>query len=87
MKLLNDTWLMFPRYLVVFLRNPAWVVIGVRQPSPVLVLLPALLTPLAHVPVSPAAGAARGTPHVGGGARSGGGARALPAGGRHWNAQ
>ena len=54
MKMLKDTWLMFQRYLFVFLRNPAWVAIGVLQPVLYLVLFAPLLKSLdrdAGVPV------------------------------------
>src|SRR5580700_10374946 len=57
MKLLSDTWLMFQRYLFVFLRNPAWVAIGVIQPVLYLVLFAPLLKSLVQVPGFPAGGA------------------------------
>jgi ABC-2 type transport system permease protein len=57
MKLLKDTWLMFHRYLFVFLRNPAWVAIGVIQPLLYLVLFAPLLKSLVQVPGFPAGGA------------------------------
>ena len=57
MKLLKDTWLMFQRYLLVFLRNPAWVAIGVIQPLLYLVLFAPLLKSLVQVPGFPAGGA------------------------------
>ncbi len=57
MKLLKDTWLMFQRYLFVFLRNPAWVAIGVIQPVLYLVLFAPLLKSLVQVPGFPAGGA------------------------------
>ncbi|HVC04563.1 MAG TPA: ABC transporter permease [Candidatus Acidoferrales bacterium] len=57
MKMLKDTWLMFQRYLFVFLRNPAWVVIGVLQPVLYLVLFAPLLTSLTETPGFPSGGA------------------------------
>ncbi len=57
MKLLQDTWLMFQRYLMVFLRNPAWVIIGVLQPVLYLVLFAPLLKSLTQTPGFPAGGA------------------------------
>ena len=57
MKLLKDTWLMFQRYLFVFLRNPAWVAIGVIQPLLYLVLFAPLLKSLVNVQGFPAGGA------------------------------
>lgn len=57
MKLLRDTWLVFGRYFGLFIRNPAWVAIGVLQPVLYLVLFAPLLKPLAGVPGFPAGGA------------------------------
>jgi ABC-2 type transport system permease protein len=57
MKLLKDTWLMFQRYLFVFLRNPAWVAIGVLQPVLYLVLFAPLLKSLTQTPGFPSGGA------------------------------
>lgn len=57
MKLLRDTWLMFVRYLVIFVRNPAWVVIGVLQPVLYLVLFAPLLKSLVSIPGFPPGGA------------------------------
>src|ERR1700686_758237 len=57
MKMLRDTWLMFQRYLMVFLRNPAWVVIGVLQPVLYLVLFAPLLKSLTETPGFPSGGA------------------------------
>jgi len=48
---------MFQRYLLVFLRNPAWVAIGVIQPLLYLVLFAPLLKSLVQVPGFPAGGA------------------------------
>jgi len=57
MKMLKDTWLMFQRYLFVFLRNPAWVAIGVLQPVLYLVLFAPLLKSLTETPGFPSGGA------------------------------
>ncbi len=57
MKLLRDTWLMFQRYLWIFLSNPAWVIIGVIQPVLYLLLFAPLLKSLVHVPGFPPGGA------------------------------
>lgn len=57
MKVLRDSWLMFLRYLVIFVRNPAWVFIGVLQPILYLVLFAPLLKSLAQVPGFPPGGA------------------------------
>ena len=43
MKLARDTWLMFERYLMILLRNPVWVIIGLLQPIMYLVLFAPLL--------------------------------------------
>jgi ABC-2 type transport system permease protein len=43
MKLLRDTWLIFQRYIGIFLRNPAWVIIGLIQPILYLLLFAPLL--------------------------------------------
>jgi hypothetical protein len=45
----RDTWLVFGRYLWIFLRNPVWVVIGVIQPALYLVLFAPLLESIAKV--------------------------------------
>src|SRR4030088_2328372 len=57
MKLIRDTWLLFGRYFAIFLRNPAWVVIGVVQPALYLLLFAPLLKSLASVPGFPRGGA------------------------------
>ncbi|MGH7722027.1 MAG: ABC transporter permease [Candidatus Dormibacteria bacterium] len=57
MKFLRDTWLMFQRYLMVFVRNPAWVIIGVLQPVLYLLLFAPLLKSLARTPGFPPGGA------------------------------
>ena len=56
MKLLRDIWLIFGRYFGIFLRNPAWVVIGVLQPALYLLLFAPLLQSVASVPGFPAGG-------------------------------
>src|ERR1700704_2626758 len=57
MTLARDTWLVFGRYLQIFLRNPVWVIIGVIQPALYLVLFAPLLESIAAVPGFPAGGA------------------------------
>lgn len=57
MKLIRETWLMFGRYFAIFLRNPAWVVIGVVQPALYLLLFAPLLKSIASVPGFPRGGA------------------------------
>jgi ABC-2 type transport system permease protein len=57
LKTLRDTWLIFLRYWGIFLRNPAWVVIGVLQPVLYLVLFAPLLKSIASVPGFPRGGA------------------------------
>jgi ABC-2 type transport system permease protein len=57
MKLLRDIWLVFGRYFGLFIRNPAWVVIGVVQPLLYLILFAPLLKPLASSPGFPRGGA------------------------------
>src|ERR1017187_5987083 len=57
MKVLRDSWLMFERYLMIFLRNPAWVAIGVIQPVLYLVLFAPLLKSLTQTPGFPRGGA------------------------------
>jgi ABC-2 type transport system permease protein len=57
MKLLRDTWLLFVRYLLLLVRNPAWVVIGLLQPILYLVLFAPLLKSIAAVPGFPRGGA------------------------------
>ncbi|MFN2465682.1 MAG: ABC transporter permease [Candidatus Dormibacteria bacterium] len=43
MKFFRDTWLVFNRYIGIFLRNPAWVIIGLIQPILYLLLFAPLL--------------------------------------------
>ncbi|MGI8554042.1 MAG: ABC transporter permease [Dehalococcoidia bacterium] len=57
MKLLRDIRLVFQRYLGIFLRNPAWVAIGVLQPLLYLLLFAPLLKSIASVPGFPSGGA------------------------------
>lgn len=57
MKVLRDTWLVFLRYMGLFLRNPAWVIIGVLQPLLYLILFAPLLKSIAAVPGFPSGGA------------------------------
>jgi len=56
-KVLRDTWLVYRRYLGLFLRNPAWVAIGVIQPVLYLVLFAPLLKSIARMPGFPPGGA------------------------------
>jgi ABC-2 type transport system permease protein len=55
--LARDTWLVFGRYLWIFLRNPVWVIIGVIQPALYLVLFAPLLESISKVPGFPSGGA------------------------------
>ena len=57
MKFMRDTWLVFGRYVMVLLRNPAWMIIGVLQPILYLVLFAPLLKSLATTRGFPAGGA------------------------------
>jgi ABC-2 type transport system permease protein len=57
MKTLRDIWLVFLRYWGIFLRNPAWVAIGVLQPVLYLVLFAPLLKSIASVQGFPPGGA------------------------------
>jgi ABC-2 type transport system permease protein len=57
LKTLHDIWLVFIRYWGIFLRNPAWVVIGVLQPVLYLVLFAPLLKSIASVQGFPPGGA------------------------------
>src|SRR6202158_6079923 len=49
MKLARDTGLVFGRYFGVFIRNPAWVALGVLQPVIYLVLFAPLLEPISKL--------------------------------------
>jgi ABC-2 type transport system permease protein len=57
MKTLRDIWLVFLRYWGIFVRNPAWVIIGVLQPVLYLVLFAPLLKSIASVQGFPPGGA------------------------------
>jgi len=57
MKLLRDTWLMFIRYVGIFLRNPVWVLIGMAQPVLYLLLFAPLLKGIASSRGFPPGGA------------------------------
>jgi ABC-2 type transport system permease protein len=57
MKLLRDTWLVFNRYVGIFLRNPAWVLIGLAQPVLYLLLFAPLLKGIAATRGFPPGGA------------------------------
>lgn len=45
MKLLRDTWLIFQRQMLLLLRNPVWVIVGIVQPVFYLLLFAPLLKP------------------------------------------
>ena len=45
MKLLRDTWLIFQRQMILVLRNPVWVIVGIIQPLYYLLLFGPLLKP------------------------------------------
>jgi ABC-2 type transport system permease protein len=45
MKLLRDIWLVFQRHMLLILRSPLWVVLGVAQPVIYLILFAPLLKP------------------------------------------
>jgi ABC-2 type transport system permease protein len=49
MKILRDTWLVFQRSMLLMLRNPVWLIIGVVQPLFYLVLFAPLLKSALHV--------------------------------------
>lgn len=57
MNTLRDTWLVFGRYFGLFIRNPAWVVIGVVQPLLYLILFAPLLKSISQTPGFPSGGA------------------------------
>lgn len=57
MKFLRDTWLIFIRYIGIFLRNPAWVIIGLIQPILYLLLFAPLLKGIANTRGFPPGGA------------------------------
>jgi ABC-2 type transport system permease protein len=56
-KTIRDTWLVFNRYLLLFLRNPVWIAIGVLQPFLYLILFAPLLKSIASAPGFPRGGA------------------------------
>jgi ABC-2 type transport system permease protein len=45
MKLLTDTWLIFQRQMLLVLRNPVWIIIGIMQPLYFLLLFGPLVKP------------------------------------------
>ena len=55
MSFLRDTWLVFGRYMWLFLRNPVWVIIGVIQPVFYLLLFAPLLESISRSPGFPRA--------------------------------
>src|SRR6202049_4862646 len=57
MTVVRDTWLVFGRYLWIFLRDPVWVIVGVIQPALYLVLFAPLLESVARTPGFPPGGA------------------------------
>src|SRR5919202_1721519 len=57
MKLLRDTWLMFGRYIGIFLHNPIWVIVGLVQPVLYLLLFAPLLKGIASSRGFPPGGA------------------------------
>src|SRR6202048_5003864 len=57
MSVVRDTWLVFGRYLWIFLRDPVWVIVGVIQPALYLVLFAPLLESIARMPGFPPGGA------------------------------
>jgi len=57
MRVFRDTWLIFERSLVLSLRNPVWVIMGILQPILYLLLFGPLLTNIAKMPGFPPGGA------------------------------
>ena len=57
MKFARDTWLVFQRYIGIFLSNPAWVIIGLIQPILYLVLFAPLLKSISATQGFPPGGA------------------------------
>jgi ABC-2 type transport system permease protein len=57
MTAVRDTWLIFERSLVLSLRNPVWVIMGILQPILYLLLFGPLLTNVARMPGFPPGGA------------------------------
>jgi ABC-2 type transport system permease protein len=54
---IRDTWVVFGRYMWLFLRNPVWVIIGVIQPVFYLLLFAPLLEGISRSPGFPPGGA------------------------------
>jgi ABC-2 type transport system permease protein len=50
MKLARDTWLIFQRQMLLLLRNPIWVFVGIFQPVMYLLLFAPLLKPALNAP-------------------------------------
>lgn len=57
MKLMRDTWLIWQRYMGIFVHNPTWVIIGLLQPILYLLLFAPLLKGIAQTPGFPKGGA------------------------------
>jgi ABC-2 type transport system permease protein len=57
MKIVRDTWLMFQRSMMLSLRNPLWVLIGLLQPIIYLALFAPLLKKVVAIPGFPPGGA------------------------------
>jgi ABC-2 type transport system permease protein len=57
MRTIRDTWLIFERSIVLSLRNPVWVIMGILQPVLYLLLFGPLLTNIAKMPGFPPGGA------------------------------
>ena len=57
MRTMRDTWLIFERSLLLSLRNPVWVIMGILQPILYLLLFGPLLTNIAKMPGFPPGGA------------------------------
>src|SRR5690606_3401605 len=51
MKLLRDTWLIFQRQLLLQVRQPVWVIVGIFQPVMYLLLFAPLLAPALEGPL------------------------------------
>ncbi len=57
MRTIRDTWLIFQRSMVLTLRNPVWLIMGLMQPILYLVLFGPLLKNIANMPGFPPGGA------------------------------
>jgi ABC-2 type transport system permease protein len=57
MQIIRDTWLVFQRYFGLYVRNPAWIAIGILQPVLYLTLFAPLLKSLTAVRGFPPGGA------------------------------